>query len=368
MHTHLHTIQPQLFLYTNIHCIHTLLIYTLIHYIPLLYACRCAHDRHRFGKAGWGRLSIGLYTLYLAKWYEHFPSKQVLVTRLEDYDTNPKAYMTRIFNFLSVTPLSDNDSIWESINAHIHYNSNPTAHEPMLPQTEVILRAFYQPYNDLLAAFLRDDKYKWTDALTTPSASLLSATDLTRTLHPPPPQTPPIPPLLLHPHSFDITHLPMDTPGRENVTYTRMEWVSKHAPENTPPTTAKIAKLQLSIAIAALDIHLLKYLLYDIGIPYDVYKEDPEYYHTPLHSLASITILFEGHSKSLIFDYMKSTHAWINEYMTPPLPELIHSVHTYDLISSIEPRIDLVMDWLLEACGDPSRAAAAVDVKGFRCV
>ena len=271
--------------------------------------------------------------------------------------------MTRIFNFLSVTPLGEDDVVWDQINAHIHYNANPTQHEPMLPQTEAILRAFYQPYNDLLAAFLQDDKYKWTDSLT-PSASLLS-TDLTRTLHPPPP-TPPIPPLLLHPHSFDITHLPMDTPGRENVTYTRMEWVSKHAPENTPPTTAKIAKLQLTIAIAALDIHLLKYLLYDIGIPYDVYKEDPEYYHTPLHSLASITILFEGHSKSLIFDYMKGTHAWINEYMTPPLPELIHSVHTYDLISSIEPRIDLVMDWLLEASGDPSRAAAAVDVKGFR--
>jgi hypothetical protein len=30
----------------------------------------CAHDRSKFGKAGWGRLSIGLYSLYMMKWIE----------------------------------------------------------------------------------------------------------------------------------------------------------------------------------------------------------------------------------------------------------------------------------------------------------
>ena len=55
-----------------------------------------------FHQAGWGRLSIGLYSLYLEKWLEHFAPDQFLITRLEDYERDPKAYMNRLFVFLGV--------------------------------------------------------------------------------------------------------------------------------------------------------------------------------------------------------------------------------------------------------------------------
>ena len=53
-------------------------------------------------QAGWGRLSIGLYAVYLEKWLEHFAPDQFLITRLEDYENDPKAYMQRLFVFLGV--------------------------------------------------------------------------------------------------------------------------------------------------------------------------------------------------------------------------------------------------------------------------
>lgn len=39
----------------------------------------CAHDRHSFAVAGWGRLSVGLYSLYYEKWLEHFEPSQFKV-------------------------------------------------------------------------------------------------------------------------------------------------------------------------------------------------------------------------------------------------------------------------------------------------
>jgi hypothetical protein len=33
----------------------------------------------------------------------------------------------------------------------------------MLPETEKILRSFYQPYNDILAKFVNDERYQWLD-------------------------------------------------------------------------------------------------------------------------------------------------------------------------------------------------------------
>ena len=32
----------------------------------------CAHDRYRFGRAGWGRLNIGMYIVFINKWLEIF--------------------------------------------------------------------------------------------------------------------------------------------------------------------------------------------------------------------------------------------------------------------------------------------------------
>lgn len=126
----------------------------------------CAHDRHKFAVGGWGRLSIGLYSLYLEKWLEHFPPDQFLVVRLEDYELDPRPYMQKIFHFLG---LSEPDYVnWQQILTSRHANEHKNSREPILQETEDLLRNFYLPYNEMLEKLLSGageigaDRFLWT--------------------------------------------------------------------------------------------------------------------------------------------------------------------------------------------------------------
>ena len=129
----------------------------------------CAHDRHALAVGGWGRLSIGLYGLYLEKWLEHFSEDQFLVTRIEDYETDRKEYMSRVLRFLGLHAAELEEEEWAAILYHSHANENQRSKDPMLPETEVLLRGFYQPYNDMLVKFLKaqgardHDSYLWSE-------------------------------------------------------------------------------------------------------------------------------------------------------------------------------------------------------------
>ena len=106
-------------------------------------------------------IHTGLYSLYLEKWLEYFPLKQFLVTRLEDYDVDPQAYLSRIYSFLDLRTPSDDE--WTKIIHRKYANVNHIEKDTLLPETDKILRAFYQPYNDILAKLLNEDKYQWLD-------------------------------------------------------------------------------------------------------------------------------------------------------------------------------------------------------------
>jgi hypothetical protein len=127
----------------------------------------CAHDRYQFGLAGWGRLNIGLYVLFIEKWLEHFAPSQFLVVRLEDYDTDPKTYMEQVFTFLEME--MPEDTQWERILKSEHANQHHGPRDAILPETESLLRDFYRPYNALLAKLAEDKKYLWE---VTPETSL----------------------------------------------------------------------------------------------------------------------------------------------------------------------------------------------------
>lgn len=115
--------------------------------------CRCAHDRIRFARAGWGRLSVGLYVLFLEKWLEHFHLDQFLVMDVKQFDENPRAYMAEVFQFLDLSRSLD-EAEWGRIVGpdllHQHANEYPGQREPMLPETKTLLDDFYRPYNELL--------------------------------------------------------------------------------------------------------------------------------------------------------------------------------------------------------------------------
>lgn len=127
-------------------------------------AQECAHDRHQFGLAGYGRLSIGLYVLYLEKWLEHFDPSQFLVVRLEDYSANPKGYMTKVFAFLGLDiPNEQDTAVWDKILGHDPFNQHKVDREPMLSLTDKMLRDFHRPYNVLLSKMLKNRNFLWDD-------------------------------------------------------------------------------------------------------------------------------------------------------------------------------------------------------------
>jgi ankyrin repeat protein len=137
-------------------------------YFPLWFrsAQACAHDRHVFGKGGWGRLNIGLYVLYLEKWLEQFSPEQFLVVRLEDYEKNPREYMSRVFSFLGLNEeekeaLTEED--WTRITVNRHFNEHRVPREPLLEETELLLREFYRPFNQLLSGLLRNQSFLWEE-------------------------------------------------------------------------------------------------------------------------------------------------------------------------------------------------------------
>ena len=137
----------------------------------------CAHDRHRFGLAGWGRLSIGLYAVYLEKWLEHFPPEQFLVVRLEDYEADPRGYLRRIFDFLGVAEPEEGE--WTPVLAAKHANAYRGEREALLAETETLLRDFFGPYNKLLADYTGDEGYTWApeDGQTLRAMQLAKASD-----------------------------------------------------------------------------------------------------------------------------------------------------------------------------------------------
>jgi hypothetical protein len=136
-------------------------------------AQECAHDRAQFGLAGYGRLSIGLYVLYLQKWLEHFDPSQFLIVRLEDYSEDPNGYMSRVFEFLGLeVPDKENAlDVWEKILGHDPFNQHKQGRDPMLSITDKMLRDFHRPYNVLLAKMLKNRNFLWDDHDATAAAS-----------------------------------------------------------------------------------------------------------------------------------------------------------------------------------------------------
>ena len=106
---------------------------------------------------GHGRLSIGLYILFIEKWLEHFTPDQFLVVRLEDYELNPRQYMSTIFNFLGAEQPED----WTEILKNVHFNANKMKRDALFERTETLLRDFYAPFNALLAKLMDNPNFKW---------------------------------------------------------------------------------------------------------------------------------------------------------------------------------------------------------------
>lgn len=142
------------------------------------------------------------------------------------------------------------------------------------------------------------------------------------------------------PKAFAIDDLPSGPSDQINPWLIEGEFVSTTAPEN-----AVDAREQLGYAAFAMDIPALKHLLYDIGVPGNL--KDPIDSRGAFHSLAMIGTMSESHHKSSIYDLLKGKKSWLNEYMDPPLPLKLASVHALDITESLNGAILNAAQWLL---------------------
>ncbi|XP_059214749.1 carbohydrate sulfotransferase 15-like [Centropristis striata] len=108
------------------------------------------------------RLSLGIYIVFLLDWLTVFPQEQILVLRLEDYSANLKVTMKKVFDFLSVGPLSP--QVEAALTKTPKSNTRRTADKkvgPMLPATKDLLNKFHQPFNQKLANLLNNKAFLW---------------------------------------------------------------------------------------------------------------------------------------------------------------------------------------------------------------
>ncbi|KAG9341850.1 hypothetical protein JZ751_018574 [Albula glossodonta] len=108
------------------------------------------------------RLQVGLYIVYILDWLTVFRRDQILVLRLEDHATNRKYTMHKVFDFLSLGPLTEQKEA--EITKSPASNTRRPADKnlgPMLPFTREILRDFYSPFNEKLAKVLNNDSFMW---------------------------------------------------------------------------------------------------------------------------------------------------------------------------------------------------------------
>ncbi len=335
--------------------------------------------------------------------------------RLEDFDNDRRGYLQLVLTFLGLRDLSENE--WMKVLQDDHYNQYPVPRESISTEAEVILRNFFQPFNDLLATFLNDNKFSWRDQPPLYNRSITNSVssghssivfDVLDRKPPIPniedvltgkqlavyrlhekqrkrreeiqiergeeegegdkksnirsgaldiPNITPEPTVYFTPATFDIEDLPQ---GRTTEV---IDWLLKHINLKKPPSTIGEAGRQLAISIMALDIPAIKHFLYDVGVPGNTNYVDDNH-RPPFVTLASLATMSDGHSKSMVFKILKGQPSWLSIYMNPPIPIPQHSVHAKDIVDGLEEAVRNVTKWLIRAGADPT----ATDDKGFRFV
>uniref|UniRef100_A0AAQ5YE57 Sulfotransferase n=1 Tax=Amphiprion ocellaris TaxID=80972 RepID=A0AAQ5YE57_AMPOC len=108
------------------------------------------------------RLNLGMYIVFLLDWLTVFHQEQILVLRLEDYAANLKVTIKKVFDFLSVGPLSE--QVEAALTKQPMSNTRRAADRnlgPMLPSTRELLSKFHQPFNHKLASVLGNKAFLW---------------------------------------------------------------------------------------------------------------------------------------------------------------------------------------------------------------
>lgn len=103
------------------------------------------------------RLGISIYVVFIKRWLKFFNSEQFLFIRLEDLIDSPYQVLIKVWNFLDVRVLKEEE--FEKI---ISSTSRVLSNYPEISRkTRTALGKFYAPFNAELATLLNDTTFLW---------------------------------------------------------------------------------------------------------------------------------------------------------------------------------------------------------------
>ena len=355
------------------------------------------------------------YAAFIVKWLEHFPIEQFLFLRLEDYDENPQEYMEKVFRFLELPEPSEEE--WHHILRDGRANNNRYYYDPMMIETEKLLRDFYQPFNDILVQLLNDERFRWNEMyLSTERHDPTKAMLLRPKSHP---KHRPLDRGRFPKHAeelgvaadaeeekqeFERAHRnPDDLHGavpRDHLDPIRSReseenrmgkarlrgrgdgsgsidlnprafdisdlpfpyddpqpqfngWIRNVVFRGQPIETNEQGAHFLCVSSFALDVAAIKYLLYDVGVPVNL-PTVQDARRTALHCLAVVELLGDANGKSYIFPMLKNKTNWLTPILDPPLPRKSHIPMASDIVASLENPALKIAQWLFRAGADPN--------------
>nr|XP_054757794.1 carbohydrate sulfotransferase 15-like [Lytechinus pictus] len=130
-------------------------------------ACTYAHGTQS------SRLLLGNYAVFLRDWLRIFPRDQILVLRLEDWQSRCTSKLREIYRFLELSPLKRSGLSFICGAEKIRTNAQMKKRVgEMLDETRTLLNNFYSPMNAELSELLNSMKFLWNDVTHLPDVAI----------------------------------------------------------------------------------------------------------------------------------------------------------------------------------------------------
>lgn len=107
------------------------------------------------GMASQVRLRVGLYSAYLKDWMKLFPTEQILIVTLKEYSEKILKTMKKVFKFLNLRALTKQQyTEMKRIKRQNKRKFKDQRVGTMLKETQMLLKRFYDPFDDELCKLL----------------------------------------------------------------------------------------------------------------------------------------------------------------------------------------------------------------------
>ncbi|CAC5406761.1 CHST15 [Mytilus coruscus] len=105
----------------------------------------------------------GLYYYFIKEWFRAFPREQFMIINFKDYKNNKADTLNRIFKFLELRTLSEEEMINSGMITKGVKNPGRQIRLSSLNNSTVnLLHEFFRPYNKLLLNLLNSSNFDWT--------------------------------------------------------------------------------------------------------------------------------------------------------------------------------------------------------------